>query len=199
MNGPTRLLHRLAACAALFHYGQLPLYWGVTTRLARALEVRPGERLLDIGCGTGIGTVLARGPYVGIDIDLPYLRFAHAHRRSAEYAFAAMSALDLGFRDAAFDKAMLVNVAHHLSDAVLDRLLGQLRRVVRSRVLVLDIAPDFATAVGRFLLDRDRGAHVRQRTDLRVALARHYAIDSEVAFQNLTRTVPQVLFSLLPK
>ena len=196
---PTRLLHRLAACAPLFHYGQLPFYWGVTPQLERALDLHPGERVLDIGCGTGIAAAAARGPYVGIDVDVPCVRFAHAHWPRATCTFAIMSALDLGFCDAAFNKAMLINTAHHLSDTVLDRLFEQLTRIVRTRVLVLDMDPGFANAVSRFLLDRDRGEHLRQRTALRPFSTRHYAIESEAAFYNLTRTVPQVLFSLVPK
>jgi len=194
----TRYLDRLLN-GVLFHYARLPAYWGTMPRLARALDVRPGERVLDVGCGTGMGTALARNGYVGIDTDLGYLRFAQRWVGAAGCSFLKMSAADLGFRARCFDKAVLINVVHHLDEALLDRFLLELMRVVRSSVVVLDAAPDTANRISRFFLEHDRGDHLRSRRDLRALLERRYRIAHEEVFHNRLRCVSQVLFTLQPR
>jgi SAM-dependent methyltransferase len=183
----------------VFHYARLPAYWGTMSRLARALRMQPGERILDVGCGTGIGTALAREHYVGIDMDLPYLLFARRWMGAAGRAFAKMSATNLGFRAGCFDKAVLINVVHHVDDDRLDRFLLELTRVVRESVIVLDAAPDTANRVSRFFLAHDRGEHLRPQRDLRALLERRYHVEHEEVFHNTLRYVSQVLFTLAPK
>lgn len=183
----------------VFHYARLPAYWGTMSRLAGALRVQPGERILDVGCGTGIGAALAREHYVGIDMDLPYLLFARRWVGTAGRAFAKMSATNLGFRASCFDKAVLINVVHHVDDDLLDRFLLELTRVVRESVIVLDAAPDTANRVSRFFLAHDRGEHLRPRRDLRALLERRYRVEHEEVFHNTLRSVSQVLFTLAPK
>ena len=197
MQTSARYLERLLT-GVVFHYARLPAYWGTMSRLARALDVQSGERILDVGCGTGIGTALASGGYVGIDTDLPYLHFARRWVGTAGCAFLKMSAADLGFRTRSFDKAVLINVVHHLEDALLDRFLLELTRVVRSSVVVLDAAPDTANRVSRFFLAHDRGDHLRPRRTLRALLERHYRVANEEVFHNRLRYVSQVMFTLQP-
>ena len=194
---PARYLDYLLT-GVVFHYARLPAYWGTMSRLAGALRLQPGERILDVGCGTGIGTALAREHYVGIDMDLPYLLFAR-RGMGAGRAFAKMSATNLGFRAGCFDKAVLINVVHHVDDEGLDRCLLELTRVVRECVIVLDAAPDTANRVSRFFLAHDRGEYLRPRRDLRALLERRYRVEHEEVFHNTLRYVSQVLFTLAPK
>ncbi len=194
-----RVLQRLMENSLIFHYGRIPGYWGTMSRLAAALDVHEGERLLDVGCGTGIAAGLARGMYVGIDTDLAHLRFAQSRAQQPLCSFIGMSALDLGFADGAFDKAVLINMVHHLDEVVLDRLLRQLKRVVSKQVFVLDTSPEHANRLGRFFLDHDRGEHIRERTQLRALLERHYEVEKEEIFPNTLRTISQVLFTMRPK
>jgi len=193
-----RILRALVENDTLFHVLRLPAYWGTLPHLVRAVDAGAGERLLDIGCGTGLGMSLTRGTYVGIDTELRYLRMARRRAPGPRCSFLWMSAVDLGFRDGVFDKAVLINMVHHLEEADVDRLLLQLSRVVRGRVVVLDAAPDIANRVGRFILAHDRGRYVRRLADLRALLARRYVIEREEVFYNATRTVRQVLFTLAP-
>jgi 2-polyprenyl-3-methyl-5-hydroxy-6-metoxy-1,4-benzoquinol methylase len=81
-------------------------------RLARLLRLRPGVRLLDVGCGRGYPSVyLARTSgctVVGSDLPLASLRTAReraaASRRLARRtAFTAASAVHLPFRSETFD------------------------------------------------------------------------------------------------
>jgi SAM-dependent methyltransferase len=79
--------------------------------LARSLAPRPGEMLLDVGCGTGHFTRLfaqrTSVRVVGIDPSLDWLRFAAAQRTAGE-DYVAGRGERLPFRDASFDLVIAV-------------------------------------------------------------------------------------------
>lgn len=198
--GPiTRLVHAAARNTALFHYTRSIAYLGITRRLAAALELAEGERLLDVGCGTGYFARLARGPYVGFDTTPASLAFGRRRHPPPRHAFLAMSATHLGLADRSIDRAVIVNVAHHLTDEILDGLLRDLRRVVTTRVLLVDLDPDNGNPLEDWFMHRDRGAFLRSRDTLRALAARHWAIEREALFHNTLHTQPQMLFSLGPR
>src|SRR5262249_41056079 len=127
-----RVIHRVVQNSAFFYYARTHFYWGTMKRVRRTLDLQPGERLLDVGCGSGMGAGLTTGTYVGVDAEMTYLRFASGRLRARPtHSFACMSARRLAFGDRAFDKAMMLNLVHHLDEATLDGFLRELRRVVR--------------------------------------------------------------------
>lgn len=78
--------------------------------LRSALEVRPGDSLLDVGCGTGHFTRRAAAEgvqVVGLDLDERALEFARRHS-SQTVRFQPGDATCLPFEDRYFDKVMSV-------------------------------------------------------------------------------------------
>ena len=107
------------------------------------VDVRPGERVLDVGCGHGwLLRVLAEqceGRLVGVDRDVARLRKA---RTETGRAVVAGDALRLPFPDRAFDKAVLSEVLEHLPD---DRgALLEVRRVLKPGGVVAITVPNRA-------------------------------------------------------
>ena len=94
----------------------------------------PGERVLDVACGTGIVSVAAaqavgaHGTVVGIDLSNAMVEAA---RRVAlpNAAFARMDAEQLEFADAHFDVALCALGLMYLPDP--ERALAEMRRVLR--------------------------------------------------------------------
>lgn len=89
------------------------------------LRLRPGDRLLDAGCGEGRHCfgALARGArVVGLDLDIESLRphlgrlRAEAQAQGAAGDFLQGDALRLPFRDGAFDAAICAEVMEHVHD-----------------------------------------------------------------------------------
>lgn len=194
-----RIIHRVVQNSAFFYYARIHFYWGTMRRMRRTLAIEPGERLIDIGCGGGMGARLTRGFYVGVDTELKYLQFARRRlRHLGTHSFLSASAMELSFHDGAFDKGMMLNVVHHLNDEMMDRFFRELRRVVRKKVFVLDHAPEHDNVVSGWLLKLDRGANFRQRPELRRLLAMHWDIEHEEPFFNAERTISHVLFTLVP-
>ena len=107
-------------------------------RLREILEPRPGERLLEVGPGTGYYSLPVAGwlwPGGSLDVvDVQQEMLDHTLRRSREEGIdnitpALADALDLPFADDAFDGAYLVTVLGEIPDQ--DAALRELRRVVR--------------------------------------------------------------------
>ncbi|HVS45026.1 MAG TPA: methyltransferase domain-containing protein [Candidatus Dormibacteraeota bacterium] len=111
-----------------------------------AVGARPGEDILDVGCGPGfyVAELLDRvgpeGTVVGVDSSPQMLGLA-AHRCEghANVAFHEAPATSLPVDDAGFDAALSVQVLEYVGDV--DTALAEMRRALRpgGRVVLWDI------------------------------------------------------------
>jgi arsenite methyltransferase len=127
-----------------------------------ALDLQPGEDVLDIGAGPGFlacemaAVVGESGSVQGIDPSASMLAIAAERERAADSArveFREGDALALPFDDDAFDAAVSTQVYEYVAD--MPAALAEARRVLRpgGRLLVLDT--DWDSIVWRSS-DRDR-------------------------------------------
>jgi SAM-dependent methyltransferase len=145
----------------------------------------PGERLLDIGCGTGDAALsLPDVTYVGIDLSDDYIDAAKRRNvPGAEFVSASVEELgDLGL--GSFDCAIAVGVLHHLPDDVVTGMLEALSPLLvgGGRFVTIDPvwAPDSST-VGRVLASLDRGRYVRDQAGYERLLRAHFPkVEGEV-------------------
>jgi len=116
------------------------------------LALRPGERVLDVGCGSGVVTrdvarrVAPHGLAVGLDPGPGFLAVARelAERDglSRQIEFREGSALSLPFGDAEFDAVLAVTTLTHVPDG--ERAIPEMARVARpgGRVGIFDLDTD---------------------------------------------------------
>jgi demethylmenaquinone methyltransferase / 2-methoxy-6-polyprenyl-1,4-benzoquinol methylase len=117
-------------------------------RTRQALELRPGDRVLDLAAGTGVSTVelALSGAYaVGCDFSLGMLRTGRARSDRQHVPVVAGDALRLPFRNGVFDA---VTIAFGLRNVVdTGQALREMARVVRPggrRVVCEFSQPTFA-------------------------------------------------------
>jgi ubiquinone/menaquinone biosynthesis C-methylase UbiE len=101
-------------------------------------EVRPGDRVLDVGCGDGRFTVeLARGGAraVGVDVAQAALERARARDGGPDFRLVPIDGA-LPFEDGSFELVWASEVIEHIADTA--RWLSEVRRVLvpRGRLLV---------------------------------------------------------------
>jgi ubiquinone/menaquinone biosynthesis C-methylase UbiE len=129
--------------AAPYPYAQrwllnLPLPFLTNRRLDALLAARPGERVLEIGPGTGLqalhvaGLLGTRGQLDIVDIQQPMLD--HVMRRAAARTIspivpARADARHLPFEDASFDAAYLVTALGEIPDPA--AAIQEIRRVLK--------------------------------------------------------------------
>ena len=141
----------LGMVASLESRGRTPGYLSAVGSLIDAAEIRPGERVLEVGCGTGVlCRWLARktdhkNPVVGMDVNSFFLREAAAIARhdGLEHvvSFREGSAEALPFDDSSFDVVFSSTVIQRVNA---DLMLPEIVRVAKpgGRVAVLGHAHD---------------------------------------------------------
>jgi ubiquinone/menaquinone biosynthesis C-methylase UbiE len=117
-------------------------------RLLRHADLRAGERVLDLGCGTGTLALMASETAPGIEIegldaDREVLRSARAKADDAgcPIRFREGMATDLPYDDERFDVVLSTLFFHHLEDAAKRATAAEVARVLKpgGRVIVGDI------------------------------------------------------------
>lgn len=123
--------------------------WRTAANSAQFLlpHLRPGLRLLDVGCGPGTITAdlagcVGDGTVVGIDRSPTMIATVRAEYRAANLTFCVGDAYDLQFADDTFDVVYAHQVLQHLSDPV--AALRELRRVTRPGGIVAVRDSDYA-------------------------------------------------------
>ncbi|MFI1164625.1 class I SAM-dependent methyltransferase [Streptomyces sp. NPDC020801] len=153
------------------------------TRLAELSGAGAGDRVLDVGCGTGYLTrrMAARvgpaGTVTGVDPSPPVLAYARRRstaRGSAPCTYREGVAEDLDLPDASFDTVVTSLMLHHLPQELRPAALCEMCRVLRpgGRLLVVEFRPP-KSAVGRRLVHGGAGdAMAHNRVDLLDGLIR---------------------------
>jgi ubiquinone/menaquinone biosynthesis C-methylase UbiE len=106
--------------------------------------VGPGQRVLDVGCGTGVTTAAAAdlgAKAVGLDPSEPYLDHARRCRSRPGVSFERGDARAMAYADASFDAAVSTLVLDVVPDAA--PIAREMRRITRPGGVVASAVHDF--------------------------------------------------------
>ncbi|MFH1182135.1 MAG: class I SAM-dependent methyltransferase [Candidatus Woesearchaeota archaeon] len=105
--------------------------------------VKPGSKIIDIGCGRGNSTALFSKTYdvIGADLSRKFIAYAKKNYKGAK--FRVCSALDLPFPDSSFDAAVSYGVIEHITDV--PKYLDEAMRVTKPGGCVIVVAPNLTS------------------------------------------------------
>jgi len=134
-----------------------------TEFLAETLRPRPGNRILDVGCGTGLAEVslgrlhISQVRLVGIDRVLSKVQTAlqETESHNQQVGFAVADACHLPFRNEVFDSLYCVAVLQHIADAA--AAVAECARVTTRNGRIVAVEPD--NAAGYLFSSIPAGVH----------------------------------------
>ncbi|MFQ5853711.1 MAG: class I SAM-dependent methyltransferase [Candidatus Binatia bacterium] len=96
--------------------------------------IRDGDRVLDVGCGTGslcfaVASVTRRSEIVGIDPTGPFVKYARSRNADPRMRFEVGDALALPYPNAFFDKSLASLALDYIPEA--PKAVGEMLRVTR--------------------------------------------------------------------
>ena len=157
------------------------------------MGIRPGDRVLDVGCGSGALTIyLAEGvqaQFVGIDLDASLIEAALAEN-CPNADFLCADALALPFADGSFDAV----ISHTFFTAVFqaETAMAEMRRVCKKGGIIASITADSTRILPCYPGDDSRFPWAAEFRRLRTKM--------DLAFRKeATRSCPGVLPEAMPR
>jgi ubiquinone/menaquinone biosynthesis C-methylase UbiE len=122
-------------------------------------EIKPRERVLDIGCGTGDQAIYfaKKGAVVtGIDINQEMISCAlkKKEKEGLNVYFQGGDARNLPFLDPVFDVAVISLVLHEIESKDRDKVISEMKRVVKKggRLVFVDFNCPLSKSMTSFLV-----------------------------------------------
>jgi ubiquinone/menaquinone biosynthesis C-methylase UbiE len=179
--------------ASSYDEGRITPWFRYTQELTIGnLDLRPGSRVLDVGCGTGwatlhLATLLPEGSACGLDLSHQMVDEASSKippELKDRVEFRQGNSADLPFEAGSFTHLICTNSFHHYPDPL--RALAEMRRVLvpGGQIAIFENAPDlswYTWAWDRLLRIIEKG-HVRYlpSAELGALLSRAGLVDCEL-------------------
>ncbi len=158
--------------AKKYDEGRITRWFHYTQDLAISfLNLRPGSKVLDVGCGTGyaplrLASMLFDGKACGIDISSGMIEKARAKMPDTlkeRTEFRQATSDNIPYLDDEFDHVLCTNSFHHYPHPI--KALTEMRRVLTpgGQIVILENAPDlswYTWAWDHFLRIKEKG-HIR--------------------------------------
>jgi ubiquinone/menaquinone biosynthesis C-methylase UbiE len=122
-----------------------PLLKDVREFVVNFSEIKPGEKVLDVGCGTGDQSIYfakKEAIVAGIDINPKMIGRALMRKKKEglEVYFQGGDATNLPFLEPVFDVAVISLVLHEIENKDRDKVISEMKRVVKKgeRLIFVD-------------------------------------------------------------
>jgi ubiquinone/menaquinone biosynthesis C-methylase UbiE len=148
-----------------------------------SLEIAPGMKILDLGCGRGkyeniLTSMHARLEIVGVDLDEQRLRYIQESTRSLEVELVRADATCLPFRGSCFDRIIASEIIEHVDDD--GKALQEIARVLDHGYVAISVpnaSYPFSWDPPNYVLERFSRSHVPSSLGL---VAGHWASHSRL-------------------
>lgn len=158
-------------------------YHPMFSNLTKFVDHKEGEKVLEVGCGTGIFSKLFGKDYTGIDFFEGFIK--NASNRNPDGKFLVMDANNMTFPKRSFDKILLLSFIHHIDDDEVEKILKEVRQYAKKGIYIMELVPQKYNLIGRFLYSMDRGDHIRDFFFLKDLINRYTPIRRYHMFRSL--------------
>ena len=160
-------------------------FFGIySIRINKMKEWGVGEcnSFLDIACGSGHYSILAKKNYLGVDLSGKYIDYATKKYGTESKKFVQKNILNLDFKKK-FDQTLMVGILHHLND---NDALFLLKKIsfMADKFYFFEPISDQKKLIARIMIKLDRGKFIRPEFKLTEIILVYFEI-YEKAFIDL--------------
>lgn len=157
--------------------------------IAKALNSKKDERILDVCCGLGDYSLVVKGEYIGIDSNKSYVDCAIKKYGCEKRKFIKGDVKKIEFERKYFDKAIMINATHHFSDKENLEIFKKVNYFVRDEFIIVDADIKSSNLFQRILLHLDRGKFMRPLEEQLVLASKIFEIKEISHFTTKTKSV----------